>query len=278
MTAASETRQTFTGGSSYVDYYYDNISQLTNADSSINAEDRGYFYDAAWNLHPVRYSSVGWRLESHLPERESAGRGSAAELSHGVKQPTGMWTNGFGFDSPREIFCSVTAGGISVSRFRIDVRPGESAISRGKFARPTNVISPAGTSWYQYRDVTLASGDHTACDLVARLNLPNTAYITNNQDDLGRLLSTILKTSGDVILNSHEYTYNDGSQRTHQTFNGGSYVDYFYDNISQLTNADSSINSEDRGYLYDSAWNSVIVPTTAWPPVSAWTIRTNWST
>ena len=93
-----------------------------------------------------------------------------------LQQPTGTWTNGFGFD---------------------------------EFARLTNVISPAGTSAYQYRDVTLASGDHTACELVARLNLPNTSYITNNQDGLGRLLSTVLKNSGDTILNSHEYSYND---------------------------------------------------------------------
>src|SRR5947209_6910940 len=96
----------------------------------------------------------------------------------------------------------------------------------------------------------------SGASLVARLNLPNTSYITNNQDGLGRLLSTILKNSGDTILNSHEYSYNDGSQRTRQTFTGGStYVDYYYDNISQLTNADSSLNSEDRGYAYDAAWN-----------------------
>src|SRR6266853_5402718 len=140
-----------------------------------------------------------------------------------LEQPTGTWTNGFGYD---------------------------------EFARLTNVISPAGTSAYQYRDITLASGDHTACELVARLNLPNTSYITNNQDGLGRLLSTILKTSGDVILNSHEYSYNDGSQRIRQTFTGGStYVDYYYDNISQLTNADSTVAAEKRGYFYDGAWN-----------------------
>jgi len=138
-----------------------------------------------------------------------------------LQQPTGTWTNGFAFD---------------------------------EFARLTNVISPAGTSSYQYRDITLASGDHTACELVARLNLPNTSYITNNQDGLGRLLSTILKSSGDVALNSHEYSYNDGSQRTHQNFTSGS-VDYFYDNIGQLTNADSSVSSEKRGYFYDAAWN-----------------------
>ncbi len=139
-----------------------------------------------------------------------------------LQQPAGTWTNGFGFD---------------------------------EFARLTNVISPAGASSYQYRNITLPSGDHTACELVARLNLPNTSYITNNQDGLGRLLSTILKSSGDVTLNSHDYVYNNGSQRTHQTFNGGSYVDYYYDNISQLTNADSSVNGEGRGYAYDSAWN-----------------------
>src|SRR5213592_4799365 len=58
-----------------------------------------------------------------------------------LQQPTGAWTNGFGFD---------------------------------EFARLTNVISQAGTSAYQYRAITLASGDPTACELVARLNLPNT--------------------------------------------------------------------------------------------------------
>jgi RHS repeat-associated protein len=36
---------------STVDYKYDNIGQLKIADSSVPAEDRGYNYDAAWNLH-----------------------------------------------------------------------------------------------------------------------------------------------------------------------------------------------------------------------------------
>jgi hypothetical protein len=33
---------------------YDNIGQLKIADSSVPAVDRGYTYDAAWNLYPVR--------------------------------------------------------------------------------------------------------------------------------------------------------------------------------------------------------------------------------
>src|SRR5207247_1195310 len=138
-----------------------------------------------------------------------------------LQQPSGTWTNGFGYD---------------------------------ELARVTNVISPAGASAYQYRDITLPSGDHTACELVARLNLPNTSYITNNHDVLGRLLSTVLKSSGDVTLNSHDYLYNNGSQRTRQTFTDSS-SDYTYDNIGQLTIADSTVNTEDRGYLYDAAWN-----------------------
>jgi hypothetical protein len=34
-----------------VAYTYDNIGQLKVANSSVNAEDRGYYYDAAWNLN-----------------------------------------------------------------------------------------------------------------------------------------------------------------------------------------------------------------------------------
>src|SRR6266566_1773452 len=36
---------------STVAFTYDKISQLTIANSSVNAEKRGYFYDAAWNLN-----------------------------------------------------------------------------------------------------------------------------------------------------------------------------------------------------------------------------------
>ena len=39
---------------STVAFTYDNIGQLKIANSSVNSEDRGYRYDAAWNLHPVR--------------------------------------------------------------------------------------------------------------------------------------------------------------------------------------------------------------------------------
>ena len=38
-------------------------------------------------------------------------------------------------------------------------------------------------------------------------------------------------------LNSHAYVYNVGGQRTQQTRIDGSYVNYSYDSVGQLTNA-----------------------------------------
>ena len=44
-------RQRFTVDTTYtLGYSYDNIGQLKVGDSSVPSEDRGYLYDAAWNL------------------------------------------------------------------------------------------------------------------------------------------------------------------------------------------------------------------------------------
>src|SRR5436309_2955960 len=49
--------------------------------------------------------------------------------------------------------------------------------------------------------------------------------------------------------------YNVGNQRTNTTRTDSSTVAFTYDNIGQLKIANSSVNSEDRGYRYDAAWN-----------------------
>jgi YD repeat-containing protein len=44
-------RTAFTNASgTYYQFYYDNIGQLKVADSPVNTEDKGYAYDAGWNL------------------------------------------------------------------------------------------------------------------------------------------------------------------------------------------------------------------------------------
>jgi RHS repeat-associated protein len=66
------------------------------------------------------------------------------------------------------------------------------------------------------------------------------------RDDLGTL---------HTALDSAIYGYNTANQRTAFTNAAGAYYLYYYDNIGQLKIADSSVNTEDRGYAYDQAWN-----------------------
>src|SRR5437867_3552981 len=137
-------------------------------------------------------------------------------VSLSLQQPTGVWTNGFAYDAARRL---------------------------------TNVVSPAGTSTY-----TLAA-TAGASPLPKKLLLPNGAYITNTYDNVARLLTNALKNSSGTVLDSYAYLYNLASQRTNLTRADASTVGYRYDNIGQLKVADSSVNTEDRGYAYDAAWN-----------------------
>jgi YD repeat-containing protein len=100
------------------------------------------------------------------------------------------------------------------------------------------------------------------------VTLPNTAYITNHFDAVARMDATYLKNSGNAVLDSYEYGYNQGNQRTGVTRADASTVSYGYDKIGQLKTADSSVNSEDRGYTYDAAWNWPGEPTTHHSKVS----------
>ena len=140
---------------------------------------------------------------------------NSARLRSGLslQQPTGTWTNGFGYD----------AG-----------------------LRLATVTFSAGTFNYTYK------GPGT---LVTNLDLPNTSKITNAYDNVARLTGTYLISSGRSVLNMHEYLYNPGNQRIRHTRTDGSYYTNNYDNIGQLVWADSTVAAEDRGYLYDAAWN-----------------------
>jgi len=136
-----------------------------------------------------------------------------AKLS--LQQPTGVWTNGFGYDSTRRL---------------------------------TNVTSPAGAFGYVY-DPALFT--HYA----SLVTLPNTSYITNAFDGNARLIATYLKKSDTSDFDYYIYNYNPANQRTNLTRTDASTVAFKYDPFGQLKVADSSVNSEDRGYFYDAAWN-----------------------
>ena len=132
-----------------------------------------------------------------------------------LQQPTGFWTNGFTYD----------AG-----------------------ARLSNVTMRAGTFIYSYLP-------GTASKLVTNLQLPNTSRITNGFDANARLLKTALLNSGNSALDSYAYACDPANERTNLARLDGSTVGFLYDKIGQLTVADSSVSTEDRGYKYDAAWN-----------------------
>jgi RHS repeat-associated protein len=120
--------------------------------------------------------------------------------------------------------------------------------------RLTSVTSPAGYFSYAY--------DALRSTLPAKLSLPNGAYITNSYDNVARLLSTVLKSSGQSTINSHSYQLNSASQRTQQVFTAGDYVNYTYDSSGQLTVATGKESggttnrlNEQLGYAYDPAGN-----------------------
>jgi hypothetical protein len=72
---------------------------------------------------------------------------------------------------------------------------------------------------------------------------------------VARLTGTYLDNSANSVLDSSVYGYNSGNQRAAFTNAAGTYVQYAYDPIVQLKVAASSVNTEDRGYFYDAAWN-----------------------
>jgi YD repeat-containing protein len=120
--------------------------------------------------------------------------------------------------------------------------------------RLTSVASPAGNFSYLYDPVRNLQ--------VARLSLPNGAFITNQYDSVDRLLSTALKSSSAAVLNSHQYTYNAANERTAQTFTFGNYDNYNYDPMGQLVGAvgkepggGTNRLQEQLGYAYDLAGN-----------------------
>src|SRR5438552_7365048 len=132
-----------------------------------------------------------------------------------LQQPTGTWTNGFLYDAAH---------------------------------RMTNITSQAGTFTDGYK-----AGQ--ASRLPFKLSLPNSSYITNIYDNMARLTDTYLDNSSNTVLDKSEYLYNTNNQRIRFTRTDASYYTNTYDNIGQLIWADSTVNTEDRGYLYDAAWN-----------------------
>jgi RHS repeat-associated protein len=242
-----ETNKLDQTGTEILRYAYDPDNRLTNRWSAAKL-NTAYSYDNLGNLtlitYPVTHSvaltydalnrltkmvdGVGTNNYTYTSGNQLLSEGGvfASDLvtngyvnrlrtGLGLQQPTGEWTNGFSYDAAQ---------------------------------RFNTIKSPAGTFSYYYKT--------GAQWLMSGIALPNTSFITNFYDSDARLTATYLKTSGGSTLDSAIYGYDLANQRKAFTNDVSvTFVLYNYDNIGQLRVADSSVNTEDRGYTYDAAWN-----------------------
>jgi YD repeat-containing protein len=196
-------------GTEILRYQYDPESRLTNRWSKEKLNTK-YAYDPVGNLTNIDYNSstdvrFGFDLLNRMTNmvdaagttvfRWTAGNQLLTEdgpftsdtvtntyvnrlrVALALQQPTGFWTNGFGYDPAKRL---------------------------------TNVAMSAGSFGYTY-----PSG--LASLLPIKLLLPNTSYITNMYDSDSRLAGTYLKNSGNSVLDSYVYAYDPASERTNLT-------------------------------------------------------------
>jgi RHS repeat-associated protein len=217
-------------------YTYDSVGNVTFVDYPAST-DITFRYDALSRLTNMidaagtsyfTYTSAGNLLTEDNPwsATDTVTYGYHASVpglrtSLSLQQPTGSWTNGYIYDAAKRL---------------------------------TNVTSQAGTFSYDY---IVTNGSATvAALLVKKLTLPNTSYITNGYESVGRLYDVWLKNNSDGQLDYHGYD-SDLAGRRVTFYRSASNVSYTYDEISQLKTAVGSggQSTENLGYFYDGAWN-----------------------
>jgi RHS repeat-associated protein len=211
-------------------YKYDDVGNLTNVDYAAST-DLQFAYDALNRLTNMvdaagttkyTYAAGGQLFTEDGPFADDTVTNiysNRLRTGLSLKQPVGLWTNGFSYDAAKNLS---------------EVR------SRGGSFTYVGGTAPWLLYFLNYYD---PDGNYLG-------------YIYNSEHDAnGRLKTSYLLDWGDFEMDEHFYAYNKAGQRTNEIRLDASSVAYTYDPIGQLKVANSSVNTEDRGYLYDAAWN-----------------------
>jgi RHS repeat-associated protein len=231
-------------------YQYDPVGRLTNR-WTLAKGNTTYRYDEIGNLTNIVYptsSSIALRYD---------GLNRLTNMTDGVGGTAFAWTDADQLASEDGPWANDTVAYTYAGRLRSGLnlsQPNASAWTQSygydQWSRLTNVTSAAGSWNMGYPSIS--------SDLLQDLYLPTGAQETRIYDDLRRLTQIYSSNPYENLF----YEYNDGSQRTRQTFKDGNYLDYTYDDIGQLKTAKgwesggtTARPHEQFGYAYDKAWN-----------------------
>jgi YD repeat-containing protein len=235
--------------------------------SSLAKSNTVYACDAVGNLTNVTYSA---NVTNHFNQPLSFAYDAINELtrmSDGIGTTTFTYTPGGQLASESGPWAGDTVAYTYSDRLRtkLDLQQPNSSdwiqtYGYDLAARMYATASPAGTFTYTHNPGL--AGTASASSLIAKIALPNGAFITNTYDGNGRMLGTWLYNSGASNLDSSVYTNDAGNQRISVTRNGENTAVFKYDAIGQLV-ADQANEvsggaarlNEQLSYAFDKAGN-----------------------
>ncbi len=246
-------------GATILEYDYDADNRLTNR-WSIAKTNTTYAYDKVGNLTNVTYQNgqqlnYGYNAMNWMTSMSDAiGTTSFTYTQVGqLSSETGPW----GDDTVSNIYTDRL-------RTTLSLQQPEAAAWVQDYGydlagRMTTLSSLAGSFSYAYNPGV--GGVDAASGLIAKVTLPNSAWISNTFDNNGRILGTWL-TNGSSNIDSTVYTYNVGNQRLTATRTGENTATYGYDAIGQVVSDTAAEVSgganrynEQLSYGFDPAGN-----------------------
>ena len=248
------TQQTFTDSSTY-DYGYDAIGQLTIGDSSVAAQDRGYTYDAAWNLNFRTNNGVLGTFsvdgKNQLTSAPDGGcgydnNGNLIGSAYDDEAKVSMW--GYEYDDENQLarltYSDVPDGGedpipLAYWDFRYD--------GRGRLRERTNYFWSVGSQQW-----TLSGSVRYVYDgmrVIQERNSANTPTVSYTRgDDLSGTLEGAGGIGG-LLARSVGYSSGTGNWSTHHYYHADG-----NGNITYLVSGSQTLGAS---YRYDPFGNTV---------------------
>jgi RHS repeat-associated protein len=206
----------------YVQYYYDNIGQLKIANSSVSTENRGYFYDAAWNLNRQTNNGTVGTFSVDVKNQLTADPNSGTDTydSNGnLTRRTVTGTETYGYDDENRL-TNVVLGTTYNTVFAYD------GLSR---LRTRTDYTWTGTNWYPQAGISyLYDGNRV---IQERGAVPLVSY-TRGTD-----LSGSMEGAGGIGgLLARSYGYSSGNWSTHHFYHadGNGNITYLVDSSQAM--------------------------------------------